>query len=386
MAINWRVGAIFVGGLALGALAAAVLVGRGDGGERAAASTTATPLATLTAGAPQVDCSFAPIVAKAGPDDGTLRVDKDLQAASSGTISALLLSGKEAAAAGKARDAEAAFLMACRSAEGLTNDPVPLADAQYQLGRHYAQQASLPNAAQRDELLRRAEGLHASSLEAYRRHRGPEHEKTRFAAEGLQRVQQLKEGPVAVPAMAAASAPAAAGDTRVSGAPAQPAPAAAAKAEPAKVTPPVPTETARAPAAKPQEARPQAQESAYAAPPAPAPAAEPAGPTEQELQAQRAEREEREAGERAAREAREARERAREEREEREARRRAREDREAREGQDARERQERAGRPTGTAELGAAPADARRAREAAARVAPEPEVIEPPATATGDIQ
>src|SRR5690606_22748009 len=179
------------------------------------------------------------------------RVDKDLQAASAGTISALLLSGKEAAAAGKARDAEAAFLMACRSAEGLTGDPVPLADAQYQLGRHYAQLASLPDAARRDELLRRAEGLHASSLEAFRRHRGAGHEKTRFAAEGLERVRALKDDPVAVPALAAASAPAVAEDTRVSGAPAQSAPVAAApaQAEPAKpaARPPVRAETASAP-------------------------------------------------------------------------------------------------------------------------------------------
>src|SRR5690606_22780062 len=214
------------------------------------------------------------------PDDGTLRVDKDLQAASSGAISALLLSGKEAAAAGKARDAEAAFLMACRSAEGLTGDPVPLADAQYQLGRHYAQLASLPDAKRRDELLRRAEGLYASSLQAFRRHRGPEHEKTRFAAEGLARVQQLKEGPVAVPAVAAASAPAAADDTRVSGGPAQPAaPAAApapAKPETAKA-PPARTETARVPAPAPQQTPPAPpQETAEAAPPAPSPAPAPA--------------------------------------------------------------------------------------------------------------
>lgn len=377
MAINWRVGGIFVGGLAIGALAAAVLVGRGGNDEREAARPPGTQLAALTAGAPGVDCSFEPMVAKTGPDDGTLRVDKDLQAASSGAISALLLSGKEAAAAGKARDAEAAFLMACRSAEGLAGDPIPLADAQYQLGRHYAQLASLPDAKRRDELLRRAEGLYASSLEAFRRHRGPEHEKTRFASEGLARVQQLKEGPVAVPAVAAASAPAAADDTRVSGAPAQATPpvAAPAKAEPPKATPPARTETARVPAPAPQQAPAPAEETAEATPPAPAPAvvAEPAGPSAEELQAQR--------------EAREARERARaerREREEREARRHAREEREAREAREAQEARERQERPAATSELGAAPA-------ADAPLPPPPnpdqvEIVEPPATATGDIQ
>lgn len=379
MAINWRVGGIFVGGLAIGALAAAVLVGRGGNDEREAARPPGTQLAAVTASAPRVDCSFEPMVAKTGPDDGTLRVDKDLQAASSGAISALLLSGKEAAAAGKARDAEAAFLMACRSAEGLAGDPIPLADAQYQLGRHYAQLASLPDAKRRDELLRRAEGLYASSLEAFRRHRGPEHEKTRFAAEGLARVQQLKEGPVAAPAMAAASAPAAADDTRVSGAPAQATPPVAApapaKAEPPKATPPARTETARVPAPAPQQAPAPAEETAEATPPAPAPAvvAEPAGPSAEELQAQRDEREAREARERARAE--------RREREDREARRRAREEREAREAQEARERQE---RPAATSELGAAPA-------ADAPLPPPPnpdqvEIVEPPATATGDIQ
>lgn len=376
MAINWRGGGVFAVGLLLGAVGAAVLVGQGrDGNEPAAAASGGPPLAALTAGAPKIDCSFAPMVAKAGREDGTLPLDKDLQAASSGTVSALILSGKEAAAAGKARDAEVAFLMACRSAEGLRSDAVPLADAQYQLARHYAQLAAVPGAARRDELLRRAEGLYAASVQAYRQHRGEDHEKTRFAMDGLAKLQALKAGPPAAaqPAVAAASAPAAADATRISGAnPQPPAPAAAA---PAPVPAQAATPAAPSPKAKPvQEARstPVPPPAVKAETPAPAAApaaatAEPSGPTAEERQARREEQAAREAREREAREAaraaREVREREREERAERAA-------------QRAAEREQR----EAASELGAP-------RTPQPDAAPAETVVsEPPATASGDVQ
>lgn len=372
-------------GLLLGAVGAAVLVGQGrDGGKPAAATAPGgTQLAALTAGAPKIDCSFAPMVAKAGRDDGTLPLDKDLQAASSGTVSALILSGKEAAAAGKARDAEVAFLMACRSAEGLKSDAVPLADAQYQLARHYAQLAAAPGAARRDELLRRAEGLYAASVQAYRQHRGEDHEKTRFAMDGLAKLQALKAGPPAAaqPAVAAASAPSAAEDTRISGAnPQAPAPAAAAPAPAPKqaatravpAPQPKPVQEARStPASPPPAAKPETPAPAAA----PAAVAEPSGPTAEERQARREEQEAREAREREAREAREA---ARAAREARETREREREARAERAAQRAAEREQR----EAATELGAP-----RAPQPEAPPAPaEAVVTEPPATASGDIQ
>lgn len=390
MAINWRGGGVFAVGLLLGAVGAVVLVGQGrDDDKPAAASPDGTQLAALTAGAPKIDCSFAPMVAKAGRDDGTLPLDKDLQAASSGTVSALILSGKEAAAAGNARDAEVAFLMACRSAEGLKSDAVPLADAQYQLARHYAQLAGAPGAARRDELLRRAEGLYAASVQAYRQHRGADHEKTRFAMDGLAKLQALKSGPAAQPAVAAASAPSAADDTRISGASspapaAAPAPAAtvaapAPAAAPAQAAAPAPA-AVTPPKAKPvQEARSTPPEPAPAKTDTPAPAAaastatEPAGPSAEERQARREEQEARE------REAREAREAARAAREVREARQREREEREERAERAAQRAAEREQRDSAT-ELGAPPAPPPPSAPA------ETVISEPPATASGDIQ
>jgi hypothetical protein len=241
MAINWRSGGLgLVTGVLLGAAGAVALVGQfgntGTDTPAAAAPGAATPGAatvqqatTPTAAAPAVSCSFAPVVAVSGREDGMLPLDKDLQGTTSSAVNTLLLTGKEAAAAGKMRDAETAFLMACRSAETLKRDPIPLADAHYQLARHYAQAASMPNASRREELLARAERLYTSSLQAYRTHRGEEHEKTRFARQGLEALRQPTGATAAVtpvPAPAAGPAPGstAAENTRMAGA--APAPAA----------------------------------------------------------------------------------------------------------------------------------------------------------------
>jgi hypothetical protein len=273
MAINWARGGLFVGGIVVGALVAGALFTQG-GGERketAAAPTVALQQTAAVSNGRRIDCSFSPIVAAASKEDGLLPLDKDLQGNSPSAVATLILSGKEAAAAGKPRDAETAFLMACRSAEEVKNDPIPLADAQYQLGRHYAQVASPPDAPRRQELLKRAEALYASSLQVYLKHRGPQHEKTRFAQEGLDALHQLT-GAAAAPVVAAPGDEATrmAENTKVAGnapqaavpapAPVIPPPVAPAPAvtPPQAVTPP--------PAAKPAQPAPVAN----AAPPKPA--------------------------------------------------------------------------------------------------------------------
>ncbi|HEX7890814.1 MAG TPA: hypothetical protein VF522_15750 [Ramlibacter sp.] len=193
MAFNWARGGLFVGGILVGVVLAGALFtqGREERGRTAAAPPAAALQPTAAGQSRRIDCSFAPIVTPAGKEDGLLPLDKDLQGNSPGAVATLILSGKEAAAAGKPRDAETAFLMACRSGEDVKNDPIPLADAQYQLGRHYAQVAAPPDAPKRDELLKRAEALYASSLQVYLKQRGAAHEKTRFAQEGLDALQRL---------------------------------------------------------------------------------------------------------------------------------------------------------------------------------------------------
>jgi hypothetical protein len=217
MAINWARSGVFAAGVVLGAIGSAALFGPGEEEARQPASVALPALPSVPEGA--ADCaSYQPLLPSAGEGDGQRRLEKDVQASSS-TVHDLIVQGKEDAAAGRARDAEAAFLMACRGAAGLDDDPVPLADAQYQLGRHYAQAAASPKAARRDELVKRAQALYATALAAYREHRGPDHEKTRFAAEGLAKLQQRMAG--------AGVSPAAGASTTVGRVPAQPDPGAA---------------------------------------------------------------------------------------------------------------------------------------------------------------
>lgn len=269
MMMNWRRGGVFVAGLTLGVLGAAALFG-GDDEPSADKSPAATQAIGAAASVPQVQCSFNQVVNAVNREDGLLPLDKDLQGRSASAVTTLLLTGKEAAAAGKQRDAETAFLMACRSAETLKNDPVPLADAQYQLARHYAQLASAPDIANRQEMLRRAQGLYLNALQAYRANRGPEHEKTRFAQQGLDSLQQLAGG--TLPALPAAPAP----STAVAAAP-----AIAAAPAPAPVVAPAPAPTAPPPVVEARPAAPapaivRAPQSAAAPAPAPVAKAEPA--------------------------------------------------------------------------------------------------------------
>ncbi|MBC7702996.1 MAG: hypothetical protein H7274_03495, partial [Rhodoferax sp.] len=84
--------------------------------------------------------------------------------------------GKKAAAVGRQRDAESAFLMSCRIAEELAGaDSVEAGRAKYQLGTLYAQLVTSGTdagvAGTRHELIRRAsllyaEGLRLSALQA----------------------------------------------------------------------------------------------------------------------------------------------------------------------------------------------------------------------------
>lgn len=229
----------------------------------AGAGASSTAFLTAVAG----NCELSPMLSSAGDGDGRERLQDKPDAASADEVASLILSGKEAAASGRQRDAEVAFLNACRNAAALPQgDVAPLADAMYQLARHYANAAAF-GAPKSKELFQRAERLYSASLEGFRAGYGEEHEKTRFAREGLVTVQHATGGKA--PSAIAKSAPPPAAPQPVAVA----APAPAAPAEPAPAAAAAPAPVAKAPVAKaPAPAAPAPAPSAATAPaPAPAP-------------------------------------------------------------------------------------------------------------------
>lgn len=217
------------------------------------------------------NCELSPLLPTAGDGDGRERLQDKPDAATPDEVATLILSGKEAAASGRQRDAEVAFLNACRNAAALPQgDVAPLADAMYQLARHYANAAAF-GAPKSKELFQRSERLYSASLEGFRAGYGEEHEKTRFAREGLVTVQHATGGkaPAAIAKAAPQPAPAPVADAT---------PAAAAPAEPAAATPAVAATPAPAPAAKAPAPAPAPAAKAPAPAPAATAAAEPDRP------------------------------------------------------------------------------------------------------------
>ncbi len=196
MGINWRQGAIFASGLLLG-VAATAWVALGPrttpATEELATDASAVQSAAVSRQA-ATPCPARAIAASAGDKDGQFEPEPDLTRNKASDITAFIIIGKEAAAAGRQRDAEVAFIMSCRVADRFRG-PASLdaAEARYQLGRHYANlvlNAGTVPPGSRAELLKRADLLYADSLDVFRAKHGDAHEKSRFAAEGLARVQQ----------------------------------------------------------------------------------------------------------------------------------------------------------------------------------------------------
>jgi hypothetical protein len=137
----------------------------------------------------RTDCPLRPLLAAVGPKDGQLFPPMSVAGKTEKDIDALLVAGKEAAAAGLVRDAEVAYLTSCRVADALKGaGSVESANARYQLARHYvaaAEAASTAPAAQRAEVLEKAQAYYEDSLQRFRVQLGDSHEKTRFAAAGL---------------------------------------------------------------------------------------------------------------------------------------------------------------------------------------------------------
>jgi hypothetical protein len=239
--VTQRQSIVFIAGLALGVAAAWAVFGRHGGTPAHGADAKVSAPAARSSVAPVSvavgACAFTPVVATAAGDDGRVQVQDELSGRSPKDVDNWILQGKEAVAAGRQRDAEADFLMACRAAEKLADTgALPQAEAMYHLGRHYASLAGAVAEPQAGELLRRAEGLFSASLQTFNALYGGESDKTRFAAKGLAEVRGHGMG---APAAAAAPATAKAPQVKAPGV----------KTAPAKVEPP--KEVAQAPAPKP---------------------------------------------------------------------------------------------------------------------------------------
>jgi hypothetical protein len=201
MAISGRQWGLFAAGLLLGGAGVALLLGGQDAERKPAAATRpatavlgavpAAPAASAAAATTvtaehRAACEEEPLLRAAGRADGQLAVPEATAGKSIDVAEKSIVAGKEVAAAGRPRDAEVAFLVACRIAAE-TQRPQTLADAKYNLARHYAQMADEPGLeAQRDKLRQRAGILYTAAHALFAEQLGASHEKTRFAANGLQ--------------------------------------------------------------------------------------------------------------------------------------------------------------------------------------------------------
>jgi len=211
---------IFATGFVLSAAAAVgiwMLVGSDSSLAPEAPGTTisaATPPQPASLASAQLSsCPQEPAAAAASDKDGRFPLQASVAGLIAADITSFMVIGNQAVAAGRPRDAEAAFLMSCRVAENLMGaGSVELADAKYHLAAHYAKLAvggGGTAGTDRAELLGRAESLYVDSLQTTVARYGEADEKSRLAADGLAAVRKtLAQGenlhPVPGPAPKAA--------------------------------------------------------------------------------------------------------------------------------------------------------------------------------------
>ncbi|MCY7317641.1 MAG: hypothetical protein LH617_02740 [Ramlibacter sp.] len=279
MSISFRKADIFAAGLLFGAAAVwlvVFLVSRGNSPDAARASVPAPqpvalaaaprppapvaaapkPAAVVAAAPRQHDsqCPVQPATTPGAGGDGRVKLQADLSGKSASDVASFIVAGKEAAAADRPRDAEVAFMMACRASESLVaSNTLAPADARYQLGRHYANAVLAGDSGagpKRAELLRRSEVLYSDSLQSYVAKYGQDHEKSRFAAEGLAKVQQNvsrsgRPSPLPAPALVARTSVPERPPVAIATRPAE-------AARPVAVAQPVPYRVVRTPTPSPQ--------------------------------------------------------------------------------------------------------------------------------------
>jgi hypothetical protein len=204
--------AVFVSALALAAAAAvgAWILPSADSSP-VPSQPKAGSLATL-ASSQIAACPLQSITAVADKTDGRLPLQAGVAGLVAADITSFIVLGREAAASGRSRDAEVAFLMACQVADKLKGiDSVESAQARYELGSHYARLAldgSPATAPNRDQLRSHAERFYSDSLHLYHFTYVQIREKPAFASQEPVPVQQtLAQGESLQPTPTAAPIP-----------------------------------------------------------------------------------------------------------------------------------------------------------------------------------
>lgn len=248
---------IFASGFALAAAAAVgawMLLGSDSRPLSGSPKSRPAPTQAAALASPQqADCAMEPATAAASAQDGRFPLQASVAGLIEADMASFIVIGHDSAAAGRPRDAEAAFLMSCRVADKLKGaGSVEVADAKYQLGAHYAALAAGgTNVAgpQRAELLGRAERLYADSSQIYVANYGQAHEKSQQVAQGLTALTQAPT-PLPTPTAMAPSTSAPVSGSAIATAEAPPAvPLAPASPLETRVEAPAPPITAALPAA-----------------------------------------------------------------------------------------------------------------------------------------
>jgi len=218
MSNDWHQVGFFAAGLAIGAVATAMIVlGPYSPAGRPKLQARPGPSQTTAAAFRGTECPLEPAATIAGAKDGRYRMPADLSGYAATDPKVFIAMGTEAAAAGRPHDAEIAYLMACRVADRFqVAGSAAAADARYELAKHYG---TLANASDKGapncgDLLLRAETMYSDSLQLYRASYGADHERSRLAAQGLAGVRQTLTAqagiapapPVAAPAVSADAA------------------------------------------------------------------------------------------------------------------------------------------------------------------------------------
>ena len=210
MSSEWNQVGFFAAGLAIGAVATAMIVLGPYSPVRKKAEARPAAVQPTAAAYRGADCPLEPAATAAGLKDGRYRMPADLAGYAATDFNAFIVMGNEAAAAGRPHDAEIAYLMACRVAERFKGaGSLAAADARFELARHYGNLANAAGPASPDcgELLRRAEMMYSDSLHLYRASYGAGHDKVRQAEQGLVSVRQILMAQAGIVPGAAAAQP-----------------------------------------------------------------------------------------------------------------------------------------------------------------------------------
>jgi hypothetical protein len=145
--------------------------------------------------APADACGFAPALPARSPDDGLFSAASALAIPQPAGAPPFVDVGREAARQGRERDAESAFIVACRLQARAGDDPQRLAAVQAELAAHYIAAArGSAQGAGRDAVIARAKDLLEDAAQGY------------GASAGAGRVEQLREEVAALDAAALGAA------------------------------------------------------------------------------------------------------------------------------------------------------------------------------------